>query len=157
MHSDNYCSYFSSAIGNSTVSAFLKLNGTNHRQWVESFMMNLMIMKLDLALRFSFPPKPTDKSIKTEKRHFEEWEYSNRCCLMIIRYYIEDSVRDIIPKIENAKDFLDTINNKYKKFSKNEKNELLTTLHTIVYDGVIGIETTLTSLFLATARSKTLA
>ena len=52
---------------------------------------------------------------------------------------MEDSIRDNIPKIENARDFLDAINNKYKKFSKNEKNELLTTLHTIIYDGVSGI------------------
>ena len=52
---------------------------------------------------------------------------------------MEDSIRDSIPKIENAKDFLDTINNKYKKLFKNENNELLTTLHTIVYDGVNGI------------------
>ena len=45
----------------------------------------------------------------------------------------------IAPKIENARDFLDAINNKHKKFSKNEKNELLTTLHTIIYDGGSGI------------------
>ena len=29
-----------------------------------------------------------------------------------------------LPKIENAKEFLDAISNKYTKFSKNEKNEL---------------------------------
>ena len=52
---------------------------------------------------------------------------------------MEDSICDKIPKIENAKDFLDTIKNKYKKVSKNEKNELLTTLRTTVYDGVSGI------------------
>ena len=52
---------------------------------------------------------------------------------------MEDSIRDSIPKIENARDFLDAINNKYKKFSKNEKKELLTTLNTTVYDGVSSI------------------
>ena len=46
---------------------------------------------------------------------------------MIIRYYIEDSIYGIIPKVEKAKEFLDAINNKYKKFSKNKKNSLLTT------------------------------
>ena len=56
-----------------------------------------------------------------------------------MRYHIEDSIRASIPKIETVKDFLDAINNKYKKFSKNEKHELLTTLDTIVYDGVNGI------------------
>ena len=51
---------------------------------------------------------------------------------------MEDSIRDSIPKDENAKDFLDVIN-KYKKFSKNEKNKLLITLHTTVYNEVSGI------------------
>ena len=37
---------------------------------------------------------------------------------------MEDSIYASIPKIENAKEFLDTINNKYTKFSKNKKNEL---------------------------------
>ena len=59
---------------------------------------------------------------------------------MIMRYHVEESIRDSIPKIENMKDFLDTINNKYKKFSTNKKNEHLTTLHTTVYDGISGIK-----------------
>ena len=58
---------------------------------------------------------------------------------MIMRYHIEDSICDTIPNIESAKDFLDAINNKCKKFSKNEKNKLLTTLHTTIYDSVSGI------------------
>ena len=78
MHNDNYCSwFFSLATSNPIVSAFLNLNGTNHRQWVESLMMNLMAIKLDLALRVSCPPKPTDRNTKAEKKCFEEWEYSN--------------------------------------------------------------------------------
>ena len=40
---------------------------------------------------------------------------------------------------ENAKEFLEAINRKYKKFSKNEKNELLSTFHSTTYDGVSGI------------------
>ena len=83
--------------------------------------MNLTVMKLDLALRVPCPPKITDKSTKVEKKHFEEWEYSNRSCLMIMRYHMEDNIRDSIPNFENARDFLDAINDKYKKFSKNEK------------------------------------
>ena len=72
MHSDNYCFCFSSAMSNPTASAFLKLNGTNHRQWIKSLMMNLTVMKLDLALMVSCPPRPTDRSSNAEKMHFEE-------------------------------------------------------------------------------------
>ena len=37
---------------------------------------------------------------------------------------MEDSIYASIPKIESEKEFLDVINRKYTKFSKNEKNEL---------------------------------
>ena len=37
---------------------------------------------------------------------------------------MEDSTYENIPKTENAKEFLDAINKKYTKFSKNEKNKL---------------------------------
>ena len=33
-----------------------KLNGTNYKQWL---VMNLTIMKLNLALKVEAPPKPT--------------------------------------------------------------------------------------------------
>ena len=37
---------------------------------------------------------------------------------------MEESIYANIPRIENAKEFLDAISNKFTKFSKNEKNEL---------------------------------
>ena len=43
---------------------------------------------------------------------------------MIMKNYMKDSIYASIPKIENAKDFLYVISKKYKKFSKNGKNEL---------------------------------
>ena len=52
---------------------------------------------------------------------------------------MKDSIHDSIPKIENANEFLEAINKKYKKFSKNEKNKQLSTLHSTIYDAVSGI------------------
>ena len=43
---------------------------------------------------------------------------------MIMNNHMEDSIYTSIPKIENAKEFLDVISKKYTKFSKNEKSEL---------------------------------
>ena len=43
---------------------------------------------------------------------------------MIMENHMEDSLYASIPKIENAKEFLDVISKKYTKFSNNEKNEL---------------------------------
>ena len=49
-------------------------------------MMNLMIMKLNLVLKVEAPPKSTVESSTKEKKSYEDWEYSNSCCLM------EDSI-----------------------------------------------------------------
>ena len=38
---------------------------------------------------------------------------------------MENSIYESIPKIENAKEFLDVISKKYTKFSKNEKMSYL--------------------------------
>ena len=87
-------------------------------------MVNLTIMKLNLALKVEAPLKPTIESSVNEKKLYEDWEYSNSCCLMIIENHMEDSTYENIPKTTNAKEFLDAINKKYTKFSKNEKNKL---------------------------------
>ena len=84
-------------------------------------MMNLKIMKLNLTLKVEAPPKPTIESSTKEKKSYEDREYSNSCCLMIMENHMEDFIYASIPKIENAKDFLYVINKKYIKFSKNGK------------------------------------
>ena len=120
---------YSSTLSFPQFSAIMKLNGTNHKQWVKSLMMNLTIMKLNLALKVEAPPKPPTESSTKEKKSYEDWEYSNSCCLMIMENHMEDSIYESISKTKNAKEFLDAFGKKYTKFSKNEKNELLNTLH----------------------------
>ena len=102
-------------------------------------MMNLTIMKLNLALKVEAPPKPIVESSASEKKSYEDWEYSNNCCLMIMENHIEDSIYESIPKTKNVKEFLDVIGKKYTKFSKIEKNKLLNTLHSTFYEGTSGV------------------
>ena len=52
-----------------------------------------------------------------------------------MKVYIYESIL----KTKNAKEFLDAFGKKYTKFSKNEKNELLNTLHSTFYDGTSGV------------------
>ena len=86
-------------------------------------MMNLKIMKLNLTLKVEAPLKLTIESFANEKKFYEDLEYSNSC-LMIMENHMKYFIYASIPKIENAKEFLDAIGKKYTKFSKNEKNEL---------------------------------
>ena len=102
-------------------------------------MMNLTIMKLNLSLKVEVHPKPTAESSGKEKKSYEDWEYFNNCCLMIMENHTEDSIYESIPQTENENEFLDVIGKKYTKFSKNENNELLNTFHSTFYDGTNGV------------------
>ena len=95
-------------------------------------MMNLRIMKLNLVLKVEAPPKLTAESFASEKKSYEDCEYYDSCCLMIMENHMENSIYESIPKTENAKEFLDVVGKKYTKFSK---NELLNTFHSTFYDG----------------------
>ena len=81
--------------------------------------MNLMIMKLHLALKVEAPPKPIAESSASEKISYEDRGYSNSCYLMIMENHMDDSIYECIPKTKNAKEFLDVVGKKYTKFSKN--------------------------------------
>ena len=68
-----YCSLvYSSTLSFPHFSTITKLNGTNYKQWVESLMMNLTIMKLNLALKVEAPPKPTVECFANEKKFYED-------------------------------------------------------------------------------------
>ena len=60
-----------------SVSTIMKLNERNYKQWVEYFMMNLTIMKLNLVLKVKASPKPNVESFTNEKKFYEDWEHSN--------------------------------------------------------------------------------
>ena len=91
----------------------MKLNGTNYKQLIKSLMMNLTIMKMNLALKLEGLPKPTGESSTKEKKSYEDRKYSNSCCLMIMENHMEDSIYESIPKTKNAKEFLDVVGKKY--------------------------------------------
>ena len=56
---------------------------------------------------------------------------------------MKESIYASIPKIENAKEFLNDISKKYTKFSKNEKNELSDNHYVCFESNVIDMTSTL--------------
>ena len=50
----------------------MKLNGTNYKLWVESLMMNLKIMKLNLASKVEAPLKSIVESSTNEKKVYKD-------------------------------------------------------------------------------------
>ncbi|KAF7143303.1 hypothetical protein RHSIM_Rhsim05G0209400 [Rhododendron simsii] len=86
------------------MSAIKILNETLCEDWNELFMVNLAIVNLVLALREKAPPKPIVGSSAAIKAYYERWEHSNRTCLMIMKYTMDNSIKQCVPDNVNAKD-----------------------------------------------------
>eukprot|EP00261_Vitis_vinifera_P026102 XP_010659290.1 PREDICTED: uncharacterized protein LOC104881301 [Vitis vinifera] len=99
----------------------------------------MTLHNLDLALRVDEPSRPTDVSSVNERSFYEKWEHSNRSCLMVMKYTMDKSIKECVPKTERAKDFLEYVKTNYTKIDKAEMATYLKLLTTTVYDGVGGV------------------
>lgn len=81
-------------------------------------IINLAIINLDLALRVDASIKSTNESFVYEKTCYEQWVYSNKTCLMIMKYIIDKSIRWSIIDIDSAKIYLNVVRKKFTKFDK---------------------------------------
>ncbi|RVW37681.1 hypothetical protein CK203_109466 [Vitis vinifera] len=122
------------------LSAIKPLTGNNFEEWFESFNVHMTLQNLDLALRVDELSKPTDVSSADERSFYERWEHSNRSCLMVMKYTMDKSIKECMPKTERAKDFLEYVKANYTKVDKAEMATHLKLLTTIVYDGVSGVK-----------------
>ncbi|RVW17797.1 Retrovirus-related Pol polyprotein from transposon TNT 1-94 [Vitis vinifera] len=95
------------------LSAIKPLIGNNFEEWFESFNVHMILQNLDLALRIDEPSKPIDVSSADERSFYERWEYSNKSCLMVMKYTVDKSIKECVPKIERAKDFLEYVKANY--------------------------------------------
>ncbi|KAL6338708.1 hypothetical protein AAG906_023857 [Vitis piasezkii] len=85
----------------------------------------MTLHNLDLALRVDEPSKPTDMSFADERSFYEKWEHSNRSCLMVMKYTMDKSIKECVPKTERAKDFLEYVKTNYTKIDKVEMTTYL--------------------------------
>nr|XP_028955042.1 uncharacterized protein LOC114823780 [Malus domestica] len=96
------------------------LTGINYKKWKQDLEIVLGVMDWDLALRTEEPPMPTDGSTSSQRSKYEKWKKSNRISLMIIKRSMTDVVRGGFPDATNAKEFLASIEEKYKESPKSE-------------------------------------
>ena len=78
----------------------------------------MTLHNLDLALRVDEPRKLTDVSSADKRSFYEIWEHSNRSCLMVMKYTMDKSIKECVPKTEMAKDFLEYMKANYTKIDK---------------------------------------
>ncbi|CAJ2662216.1 unnamed protein product [Trifolium pratense] len=115
------------------------LNGTNYEDWKDSLNLYLPLHDFDLALRIDKPAAITAQSTEAQKTLHEKWEASNRKCVNVISYTMEKSIRQSIPEIDVAKDYLKAVGKKFTRFDKAKKSEYLSLFDKTLYDGVSGV------------------
>ncbi|CAH9062678.1 unnamed protein product [Cuscuta europaea] len=115
------------------------LTGTNFASWRDNVRLTVGVMDLDLALRHDPPAPLTAESTQEHKRVHEQWERSNRMSLMIIKNSISVSIRGAIPDSDNAKIYLDSVEEQFKGTSKAHASTLILQMLTKKYDGVSGV------------------
>ena len=76
------------------------------------------MMDLDYALRHDAPSTLTAESSADQKSEHDKWERSNRMSLMIIKNSISVAIRGAIPDSENAKTYLNSVEEQFKGSSK---------------------------------------
>lgn len=141
MDCEQFCPYF---VLFSLMSANMSFNpnnvpmleGSNFSAWKANMSIFLGCMDLDLALRVDEPEALTEKSTEAEKAYYEKWERSNRLCLLILQKGIPENLRGAISAEEdNAKNYLDELEQSYVKNDKAEVGTLLAKLTSMRYVG----------------------
>ncbi|XP_024995173.1 uncharacterized protein LOC112528355 [Cynara cardunculus var. scolymus] len=96
-------------------------------------------MDLDHALRTDPPAALHDRSTAEQKRLYEQWERSNLMSLMIIKNSISVAIRGAISDSDNAKTYLDSVEEQFKGISKAHASTLILKMLTSKYDGISGV------------------
>ena len=81
----------------SRLSSIKTLSGTNFKEWNETLHVILAIMRLDLALEVNKPDVITSQSFARAKAYFNKWAESNKLCMMIMRLFMDKTIKNSIP------------------------------------------------------------
>ncbi|RVW68505.1 Retrovirus-related Pol polyprotein from transposon TNT 1-94 [Vitis vinifera] len=90
----------------------------NLRNGMSLFNVHITLHNLDLALRVDELSKPTDVSSADERSFYEKWEHSNRSCLMVMKYTMDKSIKECVPRRKWPKTFWNISHHQAKYFNK---------------------------------------
>ena len=92
----------------------------NYKDWLEFMKFYLAISNINVEDELP-KPKAHDKSSDANKVKHEKWAHANKVCLMTLKYSMDKTIKDNILETNSAKEFLESIGKKFKKFDKTEK------------------------------------
>jgi hypothetical protein len=133
------------------------LNGTNFSNWAEQVQFHLGVLDLDLALRIEKPPAIIDSSSAEEVAIYMSWERSNRLSIMFMRMSITSNIKSTLPKCDSAKEFLTTMEERFRSTDKSLAGTLMAELATMKFDGTRGMHEHILEMINLASKLKALA
>ena len=88
-----------------------------------------------MALLREKPAPLSDTSTPEENKLHNDWERSNRLSMMFMRMVIDTNIKTSLPKTKNAKEYLQSIENRFKTADKSLAGKLMADLVTMKFDG----------------------
>ncbi|CAN6704556.1 unnamed protein product [Malus baccata var. baccata] len=105
-----------------------KLNGNNFKAWKQKIEIHLGMLEFDLAFRLPQPTAITKESTPLQM--------ANQMSILIMQNAMEDHIRGGISSCDLAKDYMEKIEEKFKRSDKVETGVYLLELINAKYDGV---------------------
>ncbi|XP_061998804.1 uncharacterized protein LOC133716074 isoform X2 [Rosa rugosa] len=131
------------------------LNGTNYKKWRSDIEIYLGLTGIDFCLTDAAPVL-TDVSSDLDRAKFNEWARANRMSLLIMKRLMTDIVKGSIADQPTAREFLDSIAEKFTQNAKAETAVLLDSLTTMKYNGTVGMREHIMKLIDTTSKLKDL-
>jgi hypothetical protein len=132
------------------------LNGMNFSDWKEQVQFHLGVLDLDVALESEKPAAITSNSSAKEKSTFKAWERSNRLSLKFMRMTVENNIKSNLPTTENVKEFLKSVEERFRTTDKSLAGTLVAKLTTMKFDGMRGMHEHVLEMTNLAAQLKTL-
>lgn len=80
--------------------------------------MHLLVQKIEKVMEKDSLEKLTAESVDEVKKQYEDLQYVNRCCIIIMESYMNDIVYDSLPKTDIVKQLFEKVGKKFSKVKK---------------------------------------
>ncbi|KAL6272139.1 hypothetical protein ACE6H2_022831 [Prunus campanulata] len=122
------------------------LTGSNFKRWKFDLHIAIGMSDIDYAITQDKLTRPITNSHAEVKRVHEAWRMANKVCLLVMKKTMTEALFGGVPETDNAKEFMDFIETKFKESGKTETKHLMSRLANTKYEGGGSVREHLTGL-----------
>ncbi|XP_074359821.1 uncharacterized protein LOC141702647 [Apium graveolens] len=112
------------------------LNGLNFKKWKQDIELNLGILDFDHVLKEDPPTKLNANTTRDAKNKYERWHKHIKMALICMKISKTNALQGGIPETIYARDYYNSIAEKYKSFAQSKVSNLMNSLTKMKFDGL---------------------